>query len=336
MNATALPAAPRGPRAALAALASTRLSLAALAAIAAAVVAHAQAEGGMPVLLAAVFALAGANLAAALVLQPRLRADLPLFVFHLALLAILALAALGRLTTLTGTLELAQGEVFDGQLLAREAGPLHPEGLSRLRFVNDGFEIEYAEGWKRGRTTNRVRVFGEDGQVESRVIGDMDALVVDGFRFYTTPNKGFAPVFRWVPRGAGAMQRGAVHLPSYPAREHAQAQAWRIPGTGRDAWVMLELDRPAIDPTRESRFRIPASWRLVAVIDGVRRELAPGDSVALEEGVLVLEGLTAWMGYQVHYDPTLPWILAAALLAIASLAAFCWRRFGRAAGARGG
>jgi cytochrome c biogenesis protein ResB len=70
----------------------------------------------------------------------------------------------------------------------------------------------------------------------------------------------------------------------------------------------------------------------VFVADGERRELRPGESVTVPEGVLVYEGLTAWMGYKVFYDPTLPWLLASATLAIAALAAFFWRRFGRAQG----
>jgi cytochrome c biogenesis protein len=329
MSAILLPAAPRGPTRFARALASTRVTLVALAAIAAAVTAHSAVEGGMPNLLAATFGFGALNLAAALLVQPRLRADLPLFVFHLALLALLSLAALGRLTALTGTLELAQGEVFDGQLLTREAGLLHPDRLARLRFVNDGFTIEYAEGWRRGRTANAVRVFGAGGEVKSLTVGDMDALVIDGYRFYTTPNKGFAPVFRWVPRGGEPMLRGAVHLPAYPAHEHRQAQGWRIPGTPHEVWVMLELDRPALDPTRPSRFRIPDSHRLVLVAGGARHELSAGQPVSLEGGVLVYEGLVAWMGYKVFYDPTLPWLAAAALVAVLSLAAFCWRRFAR-------
>lgn len=335
MSATPFPASPGSPHPILGALASTRVTLLALAAIAAGVVAHTQVEGGNAGLLAAVFAFGATNLVAALVAQPRLRADLALFVFHVALLAILALAAVGRLTALTGTLELAQGEVFDGQLLTRETGPLHPDHLAKLRFVNDGFTVEYAEGWRRGRTTNRVRVFGSGGDVTSRTIGDIDALVLDGYRFYTTSNKGFALVFRWVPRGGEPMQRGTVHLPSYPVNEYGQAKTWRIPGTGREAWVMLDLDRPAIDPARESWFRLPESHRLVLVLDGDRRELVAGDSVKLEEGVLVYEGLTAWMGYKVFYDATLPWLVAASLLAIGALAAFFWRRFGRIAREQG-
>jgi cytochrome c biogenesis protein len=333
MNATMLPVPEGFARRLARELGSTRLTLVLLAIVAAVVVAHAQVEGGLAGALAAAFAFAATNLAAALLTNARLRADLALFVFHLALLALLALAALGRLTALTGTLELAQGEVFDGQLLAREAGPLHPDRLSRLRFVNDGFTIDYAEGWRRGRTANDVRSFGDDGRVSRHTIGDIDPLVLEGYRFYTTPNKGFAIVLRWVPRDGLPAERGTVHLPAYPMHEHRQAQSWRIPGTARDAWVMLDLDAPAIDPSRASSFQLPGAHRLVFVAGGERRELRPGDTVTVPEGVLVYEGLTAWMGYKVFYDPTLPWLLASAAVAILALSAFFWRRFGRAQGA---
>jgi cytochrome c biogenesis protein len=329
---SALPISPNAGPALLRSLASTRLTLVLLAALAAAIVAHTRLDGGAPHLLAAAFAAGAANLAAALAAQPRLRADLPLFAFHAALLALLLLLAVGRLTCLTGTVELAKGELFEGQLGTREAGLLHRDRLARLRFVNDGFTVQYAQGWRRGRTHNDVRVFGEDGGVTQFVIGDIDPLVVDGYRFYTTSNKGFAPVFRWVPRDGRPMERGTVHLPSYPLNEHRQAQSWRLPGSVREIWVMLDLERPAIDPIRADEFRIPERHRLVVVIEGVRRELTAGDSVTLGEGVLVYEGLTSWMGYRVFYDPTLPWLLAAALAAIASLALFFWRRFAAARG----
>lgn len=329
MNAATMPVRPGLARRSLSQLGSPRLTLVLLAVVAVAIVAHVQLDRGASGPLAAAFALAAANLAAALATHARLRADLALFVFHLALLALLGLAAFGRLASLTGTLELAQGEVFDGQLLTREAGPLHRDGLAKLRFVNDGFTIEYAEGWRRGRTTNDVRVFGQDGRVSAHRIGDIDALVLDGYRFYTTSNKGFAVVMRWVPRNGRPAERGTVHLPSYPLNEHRQAQSWSIPGTSRQAWVMLDLDAPAIDPSRASAFRLPGAHRLVLVTDGVRRELAPGEIAAVPEGMLVYEGLTAWMGYKVTYDPSLPWLLACAAVAIGALGAFFWRRFGR-------
>lgn len=313
-------------------LASTRLTLGLLCVLALAVVVHVRVPGGATGALVLVLGLGAANLAAALATQPRLRADLPLFVFHAALLAVLLLLAIGRLTYLNGTVELARGELFDGQLGTRDEGWLHADRLARLRFVNDGFDIQYAEGWRRGRTRNDVRVFGEDGGVRRLMIGDVDPLVLGGYRFYTTPNKGFAPVFRWVPRDGRAMERGAVHLPSYPLNEHRQAQSWRLPGTAREVWVLLDLPRPAIDPTRASAFGIPEDHRLVVEVDGDRREVRAGESLALAEGVLVYEGLTTWMGYRVFYDPTLPWLLTASLVAAAALAAFFWRRFGRNGG----
>jgi cytochrome c biogenesis protein len=51
-----------------------------------------------------------------------------------------------------------------------------------------------------------------------------------------------------------------------------------------------------------------------------RAELTPGQTMAVPGGQLVYEGLRTWMGYRVAYDPTLPWLLATALLAALSLA----------------
>lgn len=312
-------------------LASARLTLVLLSLLAAAVIAHTRLADGAPALLSAAFALCAMNLAAALAAHPRLRADLPLFVFHAALLAMLLLLAAGRLLYFQGTVELARGELFDGQLTSRAAGLLHADRLSRLRFVNDGFTVNYAEGWQRGNTRNEIRLFGEDGGVRHYTIGDIDPLVADGYRFYTTSNKGYAPVFRWVPRDGRPMERGTVHLPSYPLNEHRQSQTWRLPGTAREVWVMLDLDRPAIDPTRAAEFALPEKHRLIVVVDNARREMVAGESIVLPDGVLVYEGLTTWMGYRIFYDPTLPWMLAASLAGILSLAAFFWRRFGRLA-----
>ena len=39
----------------------------------------------------------------------------------------------------------------------------------------------------------------------------------------------------------------------------------------------------------------------------------PTRTVLRPGGTLVYEGLHSWMGYRVHHDPTLPWLLAAAL-----------------------
>lgn len=268
-------------------------------------------------LLAPALALLALNLAAALIVHPAFRRQLPLLVAHLALLALVAGVGLGRLLALDGRFELLQGEVFDGTLLDRSAGPLHVDRLQRLAFRPLGFEIDYAPGLKRGATRNRVAWTGADGRPREAVIGDHHPLVLDGHRFYTSPNKGYAPVLRWEPE-RGEPLRGAVHLPSYPAQALRQSRAWPLPD-GREAWVQLQIDGPVLDPQAAGRFRLPEAHRLVLRVDGLRAELAPGQAQALPGGRLVYEGLGTWMGYRVTHDPTLPWLLAAAVLSALAL-----------------
>jgi hypothetical protein len=110
-----------------------------------------QAGGGIGALaLGAALALLAVNLIAALVVHPAFRRQLPLLLFHLALLALVVLAGLGRLTSLDGRFELTQGVPFDGRLIESSAGARHRDGLARLAFRHEGFEIDYAPGRKRG------------------------------------------------------------------------------------------------------------------------------------------------------------------------------------------
>jgi cytochrome c biogenesis protein ResB len=91
--------------------------------------------------------------------------------------------------------------------------------------------------------------------------------------------------------------------------------------------VLLQTDERLIDPSRPSRFELPRQHTLVLRMDPLRHELQPGQSVALDGGTLTYLGLRSWMGYRVTYDPTLPWLLAASLLAVAALAWHYLRRF---------
>ncbi len=275
--------------------------------------------------LAVALGLLAVNLVAALVVHPLLRRQLPLLVFHLALLALLLLVGLGRLTALDGRFELTQGVPFDGQLMDQDAGPLYDEPLHRLAFAHNGFEIDYAPGRQRGATRNAVTWRGDDGAQRSAVIGDHRPLVLAGHRIYTSPNKGFAPLLRWLPT-QGEPVLGAVHLPSFPAHELRQSREWALPD-GREVWVMLRFDETLIDPDKATSFRLPDEHRLVVRIGELRTTLAPGERAAIDGGTLVYEGLRTWMGYRVSYDPTLPWLLAASLLASLALAAHYVRKF---------
>jgi cytochrome c biogenesis protein len=269
--------------------------------------------------LAAVLALLGLNLLAALVVHPLLRRQLPLLVFHLALLALVLLVAAARLVRLEGRFELLQGEPFDGRLIEREAGALYRAELARWQLRNDGFEVDYAPGRQRGATRNAVRWVDDRGREQRAVIGDHRPLVIGAHRLYTTSNKGFAPVLRWLP-ARGEAVAGAVHLPSFPMHELRQSREWTLPD-GHVVWLQLQFDeRGTLPPDAPARFRLPEQQRIVVRVDGARGELDPGQAWHVAGGTLVYDGLRTWMGYRVSYDPTPPWLLAAALTAAAALA----------------
>ncbi len=304
---------------------SLRTTLAGMALLAA-VVAAGEAGGAWfaPGLALAIGVLA-LNLLVALFAHPAFRRQLPLLLFHIALLALVLLVAAGRLTALDGRFELTEGVAFDGKLIEASAGRWHRDGLSGLAFHHEGFEIDYAPGRQRGATRNRVGWLGSDGKPRVAVIGDHRPLVLDGYRFYTSSNKGFAPVLTWRPL-RGDATTGAVHLPAYPVHELRQSREWSLPD-GRVVWVLLQFDRAPIDPDAHTRFSLPDSHRIVVRAGTQRAELVPGERLELEGGTLEYVGLRTWMGYRVSFDWTLPWLLAAALLAVISLAWHYTQRF---------
>ena len=276
--------------------------------------------------LVAPLALFALNLAAAVATNAAFRRQGALLVFHLALIALVLLVAAGRLTYLKGWVELADGSVFAGRLDGYEAGPWHAGGIERVSFQNLGFSIYYAPGIRRGRTRNRVRWFDADGVERRAVIGDMDPLVLRGYRFYTSYQKGYAPEFTWYPR-AGAPQRGGVDLPAYPMYEQNQRQEWTPPGGGPSFDITLRIDGIILDPARPSAFALPKRHTLLIRADRETHEVEPGGRIELAEGTLVYEGLRTWMGYTVFYDWTLPWVFAASLVALLSLAWHYARKF---------
>lgn len=275
--------------------------------------------------LALVFGALALNLLAALVVHPAFRRQLPLLVFHLALLALLVLAGIGRMSALDARFELTQGLEFDGDVIEAQAGVLHSPRLAALRFRNEGFEIDYAPGRLRGATRNQVAWHDEQGRPQTATIGDHRPLVLDGHRIYTTPNKGFAPLLRWDP-ASGPPQAGVVHLPSFPLHELQQSREWALPD-GRTVWVQLDLDESLIDPAQHTAFQQPTRPRLVVRVGEQRAVLEPGAGMALPGGRLSFVELRSWMGYRISYDPTLPWLLAASLLAALSLGWHYRRKF---------
>lgn len=310
----------------LPALSSLKLTLAIFVLLAATILAVYRGALASGWVLALPLGLLSLNILCAVATKPVFRRQGALLVFHLALVAIVALAALGRLTYLKGQLELSAGERFAGVLTQTESGPWHASRLDQVVFTNHGYTIEYQPGIKRDRTRNIVSWPDESGHEKRAVIGDQQPLALHGYRFYTSFNKGFAPVFIWHPR-EGGRQRGTIHLPSYPLHEYGQAIEWTPPGARTSLWVMLQFDEVLLNPERVSTFRVPERHLLVVRTGSERHELKPGGRLALPDGVLAYDGLSTWMGYNVFYDWTMPWLLAACLLAVASLGVHFWRKF---------
>jgi hypothetical protein len=305
-------------------LGSLKLTLGILPLLGAGVLVTYQGDARMTWWLVIPLAACACNLLAAIVTNGAFRRQLPLLVFHLALLALILLLAAGRLTYLKGKAEVVEGGAFEGELADLEAGPWHLNRLNRVKFVNDGFSIDYAPGLRRGATRNTLRYADEYGAQRQAVIGDNQPLVVYGYRFYTSFNKGFAPVFRWHPKDAPEVSIGAVHLPAYPLHEYEQAKEWILPGTGMSTWVMLQFSEKVIDPEKADQFRIPKNHTVVLRVGDKRWELHPGDSVEIPGGRLAYDDLRTWMGYNVFYDWTLSWLLAACLTAVGALGTHFW------------
>ncbi len=102
--------------------------------------------------------------------------------------------------------------------------------------------------------------------------------------------------------------------------ELRQSREWTLPD-GRAVWLQLQFDeKNLIASETTAQFRLPDVHQLVLRLGETRAELTPGQAWRIDGGTLVYEGLRPWMGYRVTHDPTLPWLLAAALTAALSLA----------------
>lgn len=259
------------------------------------------------------------NFIMALVVRRALINNLPLMVFHFSLFALVILAALGQMTYLKGTLELATMEAFSGQLENVNAGSWHDYGLADIRFINMGFSINYHKGIKRDNTVNKISLLNNKGVQQVLEIGDHVPLVIGHYRFYTSHNKGYAPVFEWTAANRKQSIIGSVHLPAYPINEYRQALEWKIPGTQQSIWTMLKIESNVLPKDREFQFQIPQKHTLIVRHNDQRYELTVGDELDLGVGILQYQGLTTWMGYKVDYDWTRYWLLVSCLTAIISL-----------------
>ncbi len=277
--------------------------------------------------LAGPLAFLALNLTAAIFTNQRINRQPGLLVFHIGLLSIIVLAAIGRLSFIDAHMEIAAGQGFTPDLLLEaKQGPLHAGRIDKVRFIQGNYTVDYAEGMQRGLTNSQVLIPDERGQFTSKIVGDDRVLVLEGYRFYTTFNKGFSVVLTWLP-DQGMPVTGRINLPSYPLYEYKQDNSWTPPGASPvKFWLQLTTG-----------MREDAAWVLdarnargVLVVSNheQRVELQVGETTRLDGGQLRYDQLTSWMGYKVYYDPTLRWLFFVSIIAVFGMAWHYWQVMG--------
>lgn len=267
------------------------------------------------------------NLFAAILTQPGINRRPGLLMFHIGLLSICVLAAIGRLTFYEARVEVSQNSGFDLAAVDEiSQGVFHMGELYRVQFVQQDYTVEYRPGLVRGITRSHVQVSDGHGGWQSKVVGDDTPLIIDGYRFYTTFNKGFAAVLTWVPEQGEAIT-GTLHMPSYPLFDYKQANSWTPPGSSEEIKFWLRLDT-GMDRDVDWLLDVHNSEAVLVVNNGEQRvELQQGEGVDLPGGRLRYEALSSWMGYKIFYDPTLMWLFIASVLTVLGLCLHYWDKF---------
>ena len=265
------------------------------------------------------------NLIAALIITKKLRVNPFLLLFHISLLAFIVIAGLNELGAHKGHVEVFEGGEFTGELDEEETGPLLLSSLKNLRFDLLAMEVNYQANGERNGTFSRIQVTAPDNDKQIFVIGDQHPFIFNGYRFYTTHNKGFAILLKWQPKGESISQLGSIHLPSYPANALKQKLTWTPDKSTQELWLHLSFDQDPIASGRAIRFRPPMDASLV-VRGKNRYKIDVGQSIELSDGLLTYVGIRSWMGFKVQYDRLISWLLAAAIVSVISLCAYLIQR----------
>ena len=280
-------------------------------------------------LMALPFALLGINLGAAIATHARFRADAPLLLFHLALLALVLLFVYGRLTYFDGLAMVTRHTVFEGPFEREAHGPLHGEGFRTLSFANEGFVERDPSGPYRD-TLNRVRWQDPvSGRWLSAEINNDRPLLLGGYRIYpTTRHQGFSPRLSWQAAAGAPAELGTVQLPPISAEQEdfPRGVKWYL---SDDTELWAQLRTPVLKDvfSRQANLGVETLDHVLIIRQGAdRHELRPGDSAALAGGRLSYLSLDSWIGYRVTGDPTGPWQVATILVALGSLIVFYARR----------
>ncbi len=296
-------------------LASLKLSFVAMAALLAGILYSYFDQSQSVLWLAIPLLVLAVNLLFAMVYNPRIRQNSGLLMFHICLLALALLAALGQLTSMKGRLEIMQGQVFDSkQVTVVQQGPWHSlQALNKIVFEQSDFQVDYSQGLRRGATHSQLLVNGE-----SFVVGDNLPFNHQGYRFYTTSNKGYAVMLAWFGKDGKAIQ-GAIHFPSFPLYDWKQDNQWFTPAGQLLNMTFISNKQVALNESWQLDSSQASGSLQIETAPGVQQILKPGQRLKLQGGELEFVEVRMWMGYSVFYNPWLVWFFAVSLVGVFGL-----------------
>jgi hypothetical protein len=265
------------------------------------------------------FGLLLVNLVCAIVIKEKIHHNPALLIFHLALLVFMCLLICSRLSYMKGWLQLNEGETFSQMTGILHQGPFYPEDLSQIAFR----QLNYKTRITRGSLTKTQSFIALPDSKQPIIIQDQTPLIVGAYHFTLTGKIGYSLLFNW--KSGFEHYNGHVILPRYN-RHSLLTHQWTIPNTDLSLELLLDMDT---DSAMVDNFKLPTHYQLVISHQKNIINLKTGQSHHFKQGQLTFLGLKRWIGYDVFYDWTIPWLLVAVLLAIASLGTFLWQKMNK-------
>ncbi len=262
------------------------------------------------------FAILLVNLICAILIKEKINRNPALLIFHLSLLSLMCLIIASRLTYMKGWLQVNEGEKFTQMSGILHQGIFHSNPLQTLNFQQLNFKTTIQDG-RRIKTQSFIR------QAQSEkpfIIQDQTPMTIGAYQFTLSSHIGYSLLLNW--QSDFNYVEGSIKLPAY-SRYRILSQTWTIPNTELELELHLEMDNQS---EMRGHFKQLKDYQLLIFYQNREIILKKGESYQFEQGRLSFYGLKRWIGYDVFYDWTIPWLLATCLLAIGSLALFLWQK----------
>jgi len=261
------------------------------------------------------------NLTLAILVREKIHHNLPLLIFHIALLLIILSVSVSRLTYFKGWAIVSEGEILQQPTGIINEGPWHKNRLTDSTIRQLEFEAYFDENGRRLDTESWMQLSGYEDPI---LVSNKETANVGGYQITISNNLGYSVDLSWIPE-RGDLVSGLLQLPSQISQPETQAVRLDLPGVSETIWIGLE-----VDSNRKSffypSFSVPKEYHFIVDINGEEYQLKPGNSINIVGGTLSINTLVPWIGYEMYYDPAIYFLLIASIVAVLSLGYFLNQR----------